>query len=301
MLSMRKCLCLGFVSLLSWLATTTHTQAAFTLVETFTVGDGLSNLFVGLGFDTFGERVYVYQQFDSVIGRFTTTGVADGVLPLSGGTAPSSRFDLDFAPAAFNLGSGVAPENSLLVFNGNLANEIYSVDKTTGAVHSFIAYGPIMQMVGGAYHQPSDTFFTINISPTDFIKLVLPTASIATAGFSPAPFDVFFGDLEVDQSTGNLLLVSSQHSFIRVVDPNGLFIEEINVAPFGVGDGGLSGIALDDSTGDIWLLQLNGRVLHLVQETAAVPEPSSLTLLALGGIGQLVSRLRRTRSRLPHK
>ena len=71
----------------------------------------------------------------------------------------------------------------------------------------------VFSTVGGTYHAGRDTLFMIDWS-SDVIREVNPATGAVLATFPVAPagspaFDIFYGDLDVDLATGNLLLVSS--------------------------------------------------------------------------------------------
>jgi Ca2+-binding RTX toxin-like protein len=75
-------------------------------------------------------------------------------------------------------------------------------------------------------------------------------------------FDVFYGDIEVNQSTGNLYVVGSPQNIIRELTPRGDFVRDIDLSSFNI-VGGISGIAFDDTKGEAYISTILGRVYHL--------------------------------------
>ena len=65
-----------------------------------------------------------------------------------------------------------------------------------------------------------------------------------------ATFSVNFGDLEVCNSTGNLLVVSSDEARVGEYTPAGALVQ-YHALPAGVASP--SGIGIDETTGDLWV------------------------------------------------
>ena len=79
--------------------------------------------------------------------------------------------------------------------------------------------------------------------------------------FSTLPdIDVNVGDVEVCRSTGNLLVVSNTASSIAELTPGGTFVQS-QALPAGVTS--LSGIGIDDATGEAWVSGTGGGVWQL--------------------------------------
>ena len=118
--------------------------------------------------------------------------------------------------------------------------------------------------VGGSYHQGRQSIFVVNT--VDTIAEINPATGAVLTSFPVAPtgspaFAVNFGDVEVNQTTGNLLVVSNTQNRIRELTPTGRVVRDIEVGTLGFVE--LSGIALDDTTGNMFLSSTNGSVYLL--------------------------------------
>ena len=121
------------------------------------------------------------------------------------------------------------------------------------------------QWTGGGYSLARGTFFTSDWN-RNFIQevdasdgTILGEFPIRPAG-SPA-WDFFYSDLEVLDADGNLYLVSDSQTSIRAMSPTGVWGGDFQVGSLGVS--GMSGIAIDDETGEAWISSQNGNVYRL--------------------------------------
>jgi hypothetical protein len=76
----------------------------------------------------------------------------------------------------------------------------------------------------------------------------------------PDNYSVNFGDIDIANPTGNILIVSSVQNSIAEVTAEGNFIQS-RALPAGVSL--LSGIALDCAKSEAWVVNTSGNVLHL--------------------------------------
>ena len=77
----------------------------------------------------------------------------------------------------------------------------------------------------------------------------------------PQPFDIFFGDIDINQQTGNLVLVSSSQNIVRELTPTGLCVRDVDVTDLGIT--AMSGVAIDEGTGFFYISSTNGSVYLL--------------------------------------
>jgi uncharacterized repeat protein (TIGR01451 family) len=237
---------------------------------------GLGTL-VGMGFDPVSGNVFVYPDFDTVIHEFTPTGAE--VLPTIPRAGNSSNdFDLDFLPAAATIGGVSVPANTLLVINGDDSpDKLHAINKDTGTLLATVNIAASGLHVGGSYHQGRQSLFIVNTADT--ISEINPATGAVLNSFPVAPtgspaFGVNFGDVEMNQTSGNLFVVSDNQNRIRELTPTGEFVQDIDL-----GDlvSGMSGIAIDDTTRNIFLSSTNGSVYLL----GFVPAPVAMADLSV--------------------
>lgn len=249
----------------------------------------------GLAFDSSADEVWVYGCFGADVRRYSASGTFLSSVPPAGESA--NDVDIEFAAASFTLGTTLLPKHSLLQINGETGvADVYALDETTGAVLSTLntSFG-VSHVVGGAYHRIRQTLFLVQdrvpgASDGNRIAEVNPQSGAVSNTFQIAStFSVNFGDLEVCNSTGNLLVVSSDEPRIAEYTPTGTLVQ-YHALPVGVSS--LSGIALDESRGEIWVASsaAAGQVWRLSGGPCApTPVPSfsggaplALALLLLG-------------------
>lgn len=255
---------------------------AQTLEGSFSPGIGP---IVGIAYDPVSGNLFLYPDFSVSILEYTPTGTQ--VPPDIGSPAPASNdYDLDFTPEAVIIGGTPVPANTLLVINAEntAAQTLFALNKDTGAVlASLNVTAASGQKVGGAYHAGRDTLFVLGWN-TDIVSELDPATGAIVNSFPVKPvgspaFDVFFGDLEVNQNSGNLFLVSDNQSTIRELTPTGGFVQDLAVGGLGVSS--MSGIAFNDAAGEAFISSTNGTVYHL-GGFPAIPEPAALALLPVG-------------------
>ncbi|MGE0158265.1 MAG: Ig-like domain-containing protein [Gemmatimonadales bacterium] len=217
---------------------------------------------IGVAFDQVARSLFLYDDFTTVILEYTTAGVAVPPTIPSPGTS-SNDYDLEFLPEAVNVGGTVVPANTLIVMNGEDTplRRVYALDKSTGAVLDSTTI-PMSDPVGLSYHATRNTFFGIDWT-RDVIEELDPATGAVLASFPVAPvgapaWDTFYGDVEVDQRTGSLILVSSSQPVVRILSATGALLADVDVGSLGVTN--MAGIAWDDATATAWITTTSGDV-----------------------------------------
>lgn len=243
----------------NWSFTTASSAA---LVSSFNPDLGA---LVAIAYDDVSGDLFIYDDFGDSIFVYTTAGVrVGGGLPRAG--IGSNDIDLDFVEASTTIGSTVLPSGILLIHNGESApGTLYGMDPGSGVVLDSLAFQTSGQPVGGAVHTARGSFFSLSWD-IDVIHEVDLATGAAIATFAPAPvgspaFGIFYGDLEVDPVSGNLLVVSSDQARIRVLSPTGAFVRDVDVSALGISN--MSGIAWDSVGRIAWIATTNGVIYAL--------------------------------------
>ena len=145
--------------------------------------------------------------------------------------------------------------------------EIYAVDPTNGAVIELLAtrFG-VSHVVGGGHHPTRDSFFLLQdnvpgaADENQIAEIDSTTGAVLGSFQTTGLFDIFYGALDVCASTGNLLVVSSNEGSIGEFTPTDSLVTT-HALPAGVGS--LSGIGVDDDTGEVWVSGTTGVVWQL--------------------------------------
>jgi hypothetical protein len=245
----------------------------------------------GLGFDPTSDEVWVYDCSGADVQRYSTAGVFQSAVTRPGEAADD--VDVEMAPKDLVLNATPVPAGTLLFVNGESGvAEIYATDKVSGAVVASLSTGfGVSHVVGGAYHRRRDTFFLVQdrvpsaANANRIAEVNRATGAVLNSVAIGTSFDVNFGDLEVCNTTGNLLVVSSIESRIAEYSPVGAFVA-YHALPVGVS--ALSGIGIEDATGDLWVANTTGNVWRLgggpcspVAEVPALPGLAPAVLAAL--------------------
>jgi Bacterial Ig-like domain len=248
----------ALASPVSWTFTT---NVGATVLSTFNPGLGV---LVAVAFDPVSGNLFLYEDFAATIEEYSTDGSIVGAIPSAG--VASNDIDLDFLPVDADIGGTLVPANALLVLNGETGiGELFAVDKNDGTLLASVTTAIGNQTVGGFFHESRGTFFGVNWVTDQIVEMDLATGAVINS-FPVAPvgspaFDVFFGDIDVDPSTGNILLVSSNANAIRVMDPTGVFIRDYPVLSLGISV--MSGVAWDAASGTAWIVTTNGDVFNV--------------------------------------
>jgi hypothetical protein len=192
------------------------------------------------------------------------------------------------------------PANALFVFNGEVApGMLIAIDKNDGTVFGSVAL-PGGIVVGGAYHPTRGTAFVVEFQSDVITEIELDTGTplgafpVAPVG-SPA-FDVYYGDIMVEPRSGNLFIVSSNETRLRVLTPTGAWVRDYDIAALGVVSP--SGIAWDPQTSTAWIATTGGTVRRVVGLDGNAPT-SVTTLNPTGSSINLEARTSHTRVGTP--
>ncbi len=198
------------------------------VLQSFNPGLGL---LVGAAFDPTSNNVLVYPDFDTSIYTFTAAGRE--VLPrIPRPGASSANFDLEITSSPITIGTVSVPVGSLLVINSdNNPKTIYALDKNTGNVLASRALTLGGKPVGASFHPSRNSLYLVEFD-TDLVREVNLVTGAVMQSFAVRPsgspaFEVNYGDIAVNPSTGNLLIASDTQNSIRELTPTGQFVRDV--------------------------------------------------------------------------
>ena len=240
--------------------------------STFSFDPGISNP-NGLAFDSSTGRIFVHASFSSTIEIFDQTGAMLGSIPDPGANGYSS--DYFFSSQTTNIGGVVVPPNSLLILEDyQNAGLLIAADPNTGAVIATQSLNFIGgEAVGGTYCESTGTFFAVDYVTDELYEFDGNNGALLNT--YPVGMDIYYGDVEYNANDGNLYIVSSTDELVRVLDPTGNFVKQINFR--GLTDY-VSGIGIDQQTGDLWVGSVLDGVTKL--ETSVMPGFGALNGIA---------------------
>jgi len=240
-------------------------------------GIGVSSFNPGLGsliaiaFDHEVNNLFIYPEVNDQVFEYSTSGSQVGAgIPVPG--ARSNDFDMDFATESLSVGGDSVPANTLLAANNDAGNLVFAVDKDDGAIEAQQALPAGTAATGGAQHPARDSYFVVSWSE-HLIKEVDPDDGALLNSFPVQPegspvFSTNYSDIDVDNETGNILVLSSNQNVIRLLSPAGEWLGDADV--FNESDtedplriSAMSGVAIDDATKDVWITTTNGIVYKL--------------------------------------
>lgn len=217
-----------------------------------------------IGIDLKRDNIWIYECLGDSLYSYSTSGNLISAVLRPGERA--NDVDIMFAPEQLMLGDTSVPEGTLLFINGESGTAVvYAIDKDSGVVIDTLntSFGN-SHVVGGAYHPMRNTIFLLQDSVAavgNRIAEVNPmTGEILQTFGTPGSYSIYFGDLDVAGSTGNLFIVSSIEDSIAEVTAEGISVQS-HALPAGVSL--ITGIALDCVEGEAWVVNLSGTVFHL--------------------------------------
>ncbi|MEL7450459.1 MAG: dockerin type I domain-containing protein [Pseudomonadota bacterium] len=223
---------------------------------------------VAVAHDPVSGNLFIYGEFGASIIELDTSGNEISSFPTPGS---SNDFDLDFSLSVLDVAGTSVPENSLLIFNGDETPErFYAYDQSTGTQLATVGLDSF-SLVGGAHVPGTNNVATVQFTGEDTVLTHSLVDGLTVGSFlpGPPPFDIFYGDVDIAADTGNLFLVSSSQNVIRELTPTGLCVRDVDVSTLDIN--GMSGVAVDDNTGFLWISSTNGSLYHV--DTAPPVEP----------------------------
>lgn len=261
---MHRSVCAAVAGVGALIAMASVASAQLTVIEQFDVNVGT---IVGAGFDQTRGRVWLYDNFGTIVRAYTRGGVNVGSVPRGGEGADD--VDISFSTVDLTLNGVLVPAGTLLMINGETGTaDIYAIDPGTGAVvASLTTQFGTNHVVGGSYHPGRGTFFLVQdkngtAGGANRIAEIDPSngAVLASFGTGSADFTVNYGDIEVNPVSGNLFIVSSDETGVRELTPTGSLVGT-HALPAGVTS--LSGFGFDAPRGEAWVCSTTGRAFRL--------------------------------------
>ncbi|MBZ0171173.1 MAG: hypothetical protein K8E66_02215, partial [Phycisphaerales bacterium] len=234
------------------------------LISSFNPAEGGS--MNSIGYDASADEVYVHFNHSAVIHVYAPDGTFIRTVPKP--DPGGNDDDMEFVNQAIDINGTIVPANSLIVIeNDGDPPRITAVHPVTGAIIAEQVFdgGLFGQWTGGGYSIARGTFFTADWS-RDYIQEVDATDGTVLNEFVIRPpgspyFVFFYSDVDVLNADGRLYLVSDSQEMIRGMTPEGEWAGDFFIEPLGVT--GISGIAFDDTRGEVWLSSGNGNVYRL--------------------------------------
>ena len=281
---MRKVAWLAIMVVIAGLVVAPTAAFASRLISTFNAGLSNGPSLVGLAFSSETDTVLVYGEFDDPIHEFTSGGEFVGTIPRPG--VVGNDFDMDVVEETFPLGQNPPlPEGSILVINGEQSPaDVFGIDRQGGVLAQIQLPG---LLVGGSYHNDRDTLFVVDWG-ADVIRELDPVSGSVFREFPVEPagsplYDVFYGDVAVHPTSGNVFVVTDVQSegrdYVREFTPTGAFVRDYEVTSLGVSQ--MTGIDFDVLTGEAWISTRTGGVFNV----ALAPGPNDRVGTGGGGGG----------------
>jgi hypothetical protein len=224
--------------------------------------DGGTGELASMAFDAVQDRVWAHGSFDTNLLAFDRAGTPLPAIARPGES--SNDIDIEVAPEPLTLGTTMLPAGTVLIVNGETGTaDVYAVDPSDGSVLETLvtAFGND-HVVGGAWHPQRDTLFLVadqHDSTPSTIAEIDPTTGDVLNSFT-ATITINFGDLDVDVTTGNLLLVSSVVAAMRELTPTGVLVQD---HPWPLGVGAISGLGIDEGRNELWVSSTSGTIHRL--------------------------------------
>ncbi len=221
--------------------------------------DTTLGMLCGLGFDESTGDVHVVPCQNTQVHVYSVEGTLRRTEAWSGELADDA--DIEISDATYTLGTtSVAPGDSVRINGETGPAELYA-EGDDGAVTLTAAFGD-SHVVGGSYHPGRGSFFVLQdraaaTAANTVAELDLVTGALIQS-FPTGAFDVSFGDLDVCNATGELLVTSSVQPSIIRYSPTGAVLGTLTL-PAALTP---SGIALDGA-GGAWLSTTSGLVVHV--------------------------------------
>ena len=247
--------------------------SAATVITTF--NPQLGSL-VAIAWDPLTGNVFVYADSSELIREYGPDGTnIDTGIARPGNS--SNDFDLDFALSDLTVAGQFVKTNALLAINGDdFPASVTALDKGSGNVVARLALPDNITPVGMAHHPGRGSLFVADYVEDDLIEIDPNTgAELSRFDLNPtgAPFfDLFYGDVDVHPTTGNLWVVSSSQQLMREMTPTGQYVGDVDLTSLNLP--AMAGLAFE-SSGDAWISTISSGSVYLLgslQSTKRPPE-----------------------------
>ena len=244
-------------------------SSAATVITFFNTNLGI---IVGTGWDPATGNVWMYADGSGTIYERAPDGSIVSGISRPGNA--SNDFDLDFALTDLTLGGKTVPANSLLVVNGDdTPAMIYALDKAGTQLGSVAI--PNASLNGIAQHPSRGSLFVAEWATNELIEID-PNTGTELARFTVSPtgapaFAIFYSDVDVHPTSGNLFVVSSSQQVMRELTPGGQYVGDIDLTSLNLPE--MASLAFD-SNGDAWVGTFSGAIYKLgeLSSTKRPPE-----------------------------
>ncbi|GFE50819.1 hypothetical protein So717_25720 [Roseobacter cerasinus] len=249
-------------SVLTQQSTITNDDVSTTPATVFSTFDPteITGQLVGLAHDGDAGEVFAYGANDAVINVYAEDGTF-----LRAITNPniSSYGDLDVAPQAFMLNGTNVPAGSLLYSNGSdTVVEVFALDPSDGTVIASVATGlPAGRGIGMTFNPFTGNLILLDFATDDLIEINPADGSIlSTLDLNQFGFITSFGDVDIDPTNGDILVVGSPETTILRLSPTFEVLDEISL-PAAVPNN-LSGLAMIDGN-SAFVSEVSGEITRL--------------------------------------
>jgi hypothetical protein len=221
-----------------------------------------------IGFDEFSQRIYSAANLNGQIQVNDRLSTLLGSFAMQGEL--SENIDIEIASEAFEMAGVLIPQGTVLIFNGQVgATEIYAYDEANGVLLAQLntSFGS-GDLAGGAYNPATNTFFLLQkdnggpgvpanaeISPATGATLVIHNSAL-----DALDYDVGFGDIDINNQTGSLYVISSLELGIFELTASGGIVREILLPPL---VSQASGLAVSEDGERFWVSSQDGNVYEL--------------------------------------
>ena len=266
---------------------TSLAQGEFTILDSWSGGGA-----IGLGVDPVSDIVWTMGGTD--IERHDYAGAVQTSFPT--GSEWANDADLDVLDQAMTLGGVALPAGTLLYSNGESGvAEIYAFTPPAyGLATTFVSQYGVSHCVGFTVAHARGTLFLLqdNVpggADDNQVAEIDPADGSVLGLFDLdgiiSDFDVSYGDIEYDSRSGTLFIVSSLESSVLEITPDGTVV---GLHPLPAGVGALSGIAIDESSDEVWVQSNGGSVWRLRYSPPCTPDVNGDGVLDNGDIGAFV-------------
>jgi hypothetical protein len=221
-----------------------------------------------VGFDEYRQRIYTTNNSGNAIAINNRLSAIVGTIPVPGGL--TNHIDIEIASEALQLAGTLIPQGSVIVINGeNGTAEVFALEPDNGTVlaqlNTNVGNGDV---VGGAYNPRTQSLFLLQETQANTGDPIISEVDINTGAtlnqftgvFTALDFDVGLGDIEVNNETGSLYVVSDIEINILEQNSDGGLVRLIGL-PNGVI--GASGMAVSQAGERIWVSSNTGNVFEL--------------------------------------